>query len=97
MEETIRKAVIEAINVIQSNSGREITQLSGTTCPMRDLTGFDSLNAVEVSAHLSQALGFEVETNLLFAAGPSAPISIDEAVDRICKQMGPADQERIHQ
>lgn len=83
MQAEIRRAVVDVIDQIQSSSGREIPAITGTMCPLTDIAGFDSLNAVEVSCLLSARLGWEVPPDLMFPEGNDRPPTVDDIVDRL--------------
>lgn len=63
-EEQIREIVLAAVCEIQEQSGRPLPDVCcGTLCPIGDLDGFDSLNAVEVTVQLTEKLGCEIDGN----------------------------------
>ncbi len=84
MRGQVYNAVVSAINSTQSASGRS-GSVSGSTRPMRDLNGFDSLNAVEASCHFSASLGSEIPGDVgLFFNSSGEPRTVDEIVDAVC-------------
>jgi hypothetical protein len=83
MQSEIYNTVVQAIGRIQSSSGRKLPKVTGTTCPLMDIPGFDSLNAVEASCVLSSELGREVPGELMFPIGGGRPPTIDQIVDRL--------------
>lgn len=56
------KLVIEVVSDIQSNSGRQSIVLTGKSCPIGDLPGFDSLNGIESPRnwHIDSAVNFRL-------------------------------------
>jgi acyl carrier protein len=63
-KEELRLMVVAAINTVQETCGREIVEIIDSTVITDELDGFDSINAVEATAILSNALkerGFDVE------------------------------------
>ncbi len=79
----IRNALITTITEIQSNSGRAQIEISNNTRPLKDMQGFDSVNAVEASMLLSEYLGCEVVPDIaLFARGGQA-LTVSEIVENL--------------
>lgn len=84
MRNQVYNAVVNAINSTQSASGRS-SSVSGSTRPICDLNGFDSLNAVEASCYFSASLGSEISGDLkLFYNSSGEPRTVDEIVDAVC-------------
>lgn len=80
----VYNAVVSAITSTQSASGRS-GSVSGSTRPMCDLHGFDSLNAVEASCDFSASLGSEIPGDVgLFFNNTGEPRTVDEIVDAVC-------------
>lgn len=77
----IRQALITTISSIQSVSGRTSANIHGNTRPMRDLEGFDSLNAFEVSCELGIALGCEIKPDIALFFKDGEARTIDEIVE----------------
>lgn len=79
------KLVIEVVSDIQSNSGRQHIVLTGESCPIGDLPGFDSLNGIEVTTELAYRLGCEFpDGNLLIDETGNRALSIEEIATQIC-------------
>lgn len=71
--EEVQQAVIEVVADIQSLSGRQSGNITCATQPMRDLEGFDSLNAVEVATELSARVRCDLPQDVaLFQQGNHA-------------------------
>jgi acyl carrier protein len=78
----VSEAVIKVLEEIQEMSGRSLSSIGGTTCPMGDLEGFDSLNAVEATALVSERLGCSLPANVMLPR-PGQMLSVSDIVDRI--------------
>jgi len=77
--------VTEILTIIQSMSGRELIPMDGSTCPIGDLIGFDSLNAVEATVELSSELGFELPgANMFVSEDGTKARSIAEIAEAVC-------------
>ncbi|MDZ4849709.1 MAG: hypothetical protein SGI77_10470 [Pirellulaceae bacterium] len=76
----------DVLQSIQQNSGRLAPPIQQGTCPIGDLSGFDSLNGVEATVELTDRLGVEFSGVSLFVneMGTKA-LTISEIADRICK------------
>lgn len=81
--ENIRETVYQVIQEIQASSGRDASQLNDSTCPLSDLDGFDSLNAVEASFQLSEYLDHDIKQDLELFSRQGQPLSISEIVDNL--------------
>lgn len=79
----IQDALIQAITEIQVNSGRGVPKITGSTHPIGDLDGFDSLNVVEAACLLSEALDTDIKTELVLTSSFGAPLTINEMVDHV--------------
>lgn len=80
----ILQTIIDVLSEIQTISGREVIAMSGSTCPIGQLPGFDSLNGIEVTLELSSRLGYDFEVdNLLVDDVGHRALSIGEVADRI--------------
>lgn len=80
------KLVIEVVSDIQFNSGRQSIVLTGKSCPIGDLPGFDSLNGIEVTTELAYRLSYEFPVgNLLIDETGNRALSIEEIATRVCE------------
>ena len=80
----IRKTLIDTVIDTQASSGRAVPQgITGSTCPMNDLQGFDSLIAVEVTAYVSTKLGVRFEPTLMLHSHYTSPYTIDQIAEKI--------------
>ena len=76
--------LLDVLTSIQQNSGRDIAAISGDTCPVGDLDGFDSLNGVEATVELADRLGIEISGTSVFVneSGTKA-LSVTEVAERL--------------
>jgi len=89
----IVSVLFDVLKSIQLDSGRESIPLYGSTCPIGDLDGFDSLNGVEATVELADRLGIEIAGATVFAneAGTKA-LSITEVAERLSTNHANAEQ-----
>lgn len=80
----VYQTVTNAINTVQAASGNT-TPVSGDTCPMGGISGFDSMNAVEVACDISASVGCEVPDVKLFFNSAGNPRTVNEIVDAVCE------------
>jgi acyl carrier protein len=78
----VKDTVVTVLEEIQTRSGRELSTLSGSTCPVGDLAGFDSLNAVEATTTIAERLGCSLPPSLMIPSYGQS-ISVDDIVDSI--------------
>ena len=80
--ESVTKSIVDVIEELQRASGRACGELTGSTKPIGDLEGFDSLSAIE--AALGQGLGTD---NVLVAeiSGRKRALTIAQVAERIVK------------
>jgi len=87
--EDVKDQFIEVLTEIQIDSGYGETSISGKTCPMTDLEGFDSLLGVEAINMLSDKLEVEIPSSQIHKICLSQDgkrwLTIDESVDVVCK------------
>lgn len=80
--DNIRSSLVEVLNEIQAQSGRAVGVISDELRPLGDLEGFDSLNAEEAAALLSDRLGLEIEENPFISAKGKA-LSVGDVAKRL--------------
>ncbi|WP_339744855.1 acyl carrier protein [uncultured Rubinisphaera sp.] len=84
-EEAVR-IVIDVLKSVQEISGRKDSEIVGSTCPIGDLTEFDSLSGVEASAMLSDRVGFELPgVNAFVNEQGTKSLSVNQIAEAICK------------
>ncbi|MEM7537468.1 MAG: hypothetical protein AAF639_35185 [Chloroflexota bacterium] len=79
----IHNAVVKALTQVQELSGRAAIKIDGNTCPIGDLEGFDSLNAVETAGIISGYIGHEVQPKTMLSSNPNKPLRVSDIVTRI--------------
>lgn len=80
--EDVKTALIEVLQEIQSDSGYEETPITGKTCPITDLEGFDSLIGVEAMGMLADKLNVNIpnECYIFRSEDFQLELTIDESV-----------------
>ena len=81
--DAIEGALIAALDELQECGGSPPLPLSGDTCPIGDLAGFDSLNAVETALLLAGTLGRKVSYNLFLPRHRDQGLSVREIAQAI--------------
>jgi hypothetical protein len=86
----VEKMLIDVVCEIQNLSGRTAVPVSGLTCPILDVPGFDSLNGVEATIEAIDRLNQELDYNNVFVDNDKA-LTIREAATRLlgCIQKKP--------
>lgn len=80
------RIVADVLADIQVVSGREMSAISESTCPIGDLAEFDSLNGVEATVELSSRLGFDLPgVNAFVNESGTKALTVSEVADGICK------------
>jgi hypothetical protein len=87
--DSIQSTVVQTLMDIQSLGGHGVPSITGTTCPLYDLAGFDSITAVEATCMLSSTLGCDVDENLFFSQNPNQPLTVDDIVNTLSKVVSP--------
>lgn len=85
--ELVKAKLIAVLQSIQSDSGYSEKQISGATCPLCDLEGFDSLICPVAIGMLSAELGVEIPNNknIFLSEDGKLPLTLDESVGIVCK------------
>ncbi len=83
----VRSTLIETLQSIQADSGYATTVITGTTCPLRDLEGFDSQVAPLAISMLARALGVKIPNskNIFLSTDGRQQITIDGVAQVICQ------------
>lgn len=85
--ENVKVKFIEVLQEIQSDSGYKETSISGITCPITDLKGFDSLLCIEAIGMLADKLDVEIpnSNNIFLSKDGKRWLTIDESVAVVCE------------
>lgn len=90
----IQDLVTKAIRQIQEVSGREIPEnLTGDTCPLRDLDGFESICGVELCIILSKTIPLPLDFNPCVSEDGKRALRTREIVDRVQAIAGAQERE----
>lgn len=84
--DAVTKTIVGVLEELQRASGRACGQLTGSTKPIGDLIGFDSLSAIEATVAIEAALDKELNIDNLLVAeinGRKRALTITEAAERI--------------
>lgn len=79
----MRAEVIAAITELQEVSGRSAHGINNQTRPIGDLSGFDSLNGIELAISISSRLGVEVDEKIILSPDQGKSPSVAVIADRI--------------
>lgn len=79
--------ILNAVQTVQQASGRVCENLDASLALVGGVLGFDSLNALEVVADVSVSLDVDLDNKVFAPAENFRPVTIDEAADRILKQL----------
>jgi hypothetical protein len=78
--EEVKRLVTETLAKILELGGHEVPAMSGSTCPLEDLPGFDSLIDLEFSITISKLIKLG-RRRLCVGADGKAPLTIDQIVE----------------
>jgi len=81
-EAEVESALVRAIEHVQRESRSDCPTVDGSTHPIGDLDGFDSLNGVEVGAQLAEDHGLQVPENP-FVDDRGQSLTVKAAAQRI--------------
>jgi acyl carrier protein len=80
----IRRALIEVLAEIQTETGETLVEIDEETRPIGELPGFDSLTAIEVTIELAHRLGLEIPyENIFVNAKGTRALRIREITERL--------------
>lgn len=79
--------LVEVLQDIQSTSGYSGNLISGTTCPLNDLEGFDSLLWLVAISMLATELSINIpnDINIFVSKDGKRRLTISESVAMVCK------------
>lgn len=77
----MKSALIDVVKDIQRFSGQDESKVSGVTCPVKELSNFDSQICIEAMSMLSTALDIEipVDRNIFATEDKRRLLTLDEA------------------
>lgn len=79
----IEGLVVGFVREIQKQSGREVPKISRDTVPLRDVPGFDSLNAVEVETMLSGHMDFPINEHVFYEEAGKQLFKVSQIATRL--------------
>jgi len=81
--------LIEVLQSIQSDSGYNGSQIVGTTCPLSNLEGFDSLLWPVAIGMLATALDVNIpnDKNIFLSEDGKRPLTISESAAVVCEMV----------
>lgn len=84
--EKVKEKLMSILGQIQDDSDLDCPLLIGSTIPVEDLPGFDSIVWPVAITLLATEIGMKIpnETNIFVDEDSKAPYSIDEIVDFVC-------------
>ena len=80
--------VFSAITWVQEASGRTVVGIGPNTRPFRDVDGFDSLNGVEATVLLSDAVGRDLSDSVFIPKEGNRALSVGEIADNVMACIG---------
>lgn len=82
---TVRKALVDVLQEIQTASGLECPPLGGSTKPVEDLPKFDSKIWPVATGILGARLGIPIanDINIFRQDGSAVPLTIDQIVAKV--------------
>jgi len=83
----MERKILTTIQRIQELSGATKENITSDTCPIRDLSGFDSLRAIETSSLLESEFGCDLSDNVFISEDGKRGLRISEIVDRIERKL----------
>ena len=81
-KEDLEQLIIEVLSEIQKMAGQPPLEITRQTLPLRDLTDFDSLLALEATVELAHRLEWEIEEQNIFVFDKHG-LSVGEVAERL--------------
>ncbi|GET43875.1 hypothetical protein [Microseira wollei] len=83
----VEAKLIEVLQDIQSDSGYDGSQIKGTTCPLSDLEGFDSMLWPVAIGMLASTLNANIpnDKNIFLSEDGKRQLSISESAAIVCE------------
>jgi hypothetical protein len=86
----IQEFLIEVLTQLQTESGHEPVAISGGTCPINGIPGFDSLTALEATVEVGRRLGRAMPLENIFVNDEgNSSLCIQEITERLHKILDP--------
>jgi hypothetical protein len=84
---SVRDALIGILSTIQSDSGYTPVPITGDTCPLNDLEGFDSKIWPVAITLLQSSIGITIpdNQNIFISANGRQRLTVDGIVGEVCK------------
>jgi hypothetical protein len=85
--EVVKEKLIEVLKSIQSDSGYESDSINESTCPLKDLEGFDSKVWPYAIEELATELGVEIPNNVNIYVSKDGKhhLTINESASKVCE------------
>jgi len=83
----VEAKLIEVLQEIQSDSGYDGSQIRGTTCPLTNLEGFDSLMCPVAIGMLASTLNVNIPNNknIFLSEDGKRQLTISESAAMVCE------------
>ena len=88
-EKDVQVKLIDVLQSIQSDSGYDVSQIQGNTCPLNDLEGFDSMLWPAAISMLSSTIGKNIPncSNIFLSKDGKHPLTINESAALVCEMI----------
>ena len=85
--EAVKENIIKVLKSIQSDSGYDSDSITDSTCPLRDLQGFDSKVWPYSIGELASELGVDIpdKANIYVSKDGRHKLTIAESAIRVCE------------
>jgi len=86
-QDDISKKLIILLTDIQNSSGYQPGNITGSTCPLRELEGFDSMVSVASIGELATILDIDIpnDKNIYVSKDGRRLLTVDEVAAEVCK------------
>jgi hypothetical protein len=86
-QDKVRKKLILLLTDIQNSSGYQPKNISGSTCPLRELEGFDSMVSVASIGELATVLEIDIpyDKNIYISQDGKRLLTVDEVAAEVCR------------
>ena len=87
-QKDVQVKLIDVLQSIQSDSGYDVSQIQGNTCPLNDLEGFDSMLWPAAISMLSSTIGVNIPNcSNIFLSKDGNPLTINESAAMVCEMI----------